>query len=400
MNNLWINKKTIMSIVLAGSIALGAYGCDLSVKNSDEKTPQNTEIPCDINNNNDNEYFNKYNQRIDLNVLNNAGYIKYQDDNMYTLIKGANIYYKDDYYITNEELADDMIMVKMLESNGIFSKVLLPNNQTGYVSNNQLIKCANLNNGDYVTIQNNIDDVLATDAYLYISNGIYIGYLTAGQTCQAISTNGEYTLIKLPDGKQGYVLNNTLTNNHKIVNGYGYISNGVSVYKNKALTELAYSNTTDQLLNVIEINGKYASVYDNNSNELLYIRTSDLNQDIVIVDLNSQRMDCYLNCELVGSWGTRSGKDETPTHTGWFDIDWETEDFSFEKYPGSHARHWIPINEFGEGIHDLVGDDEWNYGNEAYHQYGSHGCIRVPADASEFVYDNYEPGDMVLVRKK
>jgi lipoprotein-anchoring transpeptidase ErfK/SrfK len=47
-----------------------------------------------------------------------------------------------------------------------------------------------------------------------------------------------------------------------------------------------------------------------------------------------------------------------------------------------------------------VGDDEWNYGDQTYHEYGSHGCVRVPREASEFVYNNYEVGDMVLVRKK
>ena len=71
----------------------------------------------------------------------------------------------------------------------------------------------------------------------------------------------------------------------------------------------------------------------------------------------------------------------------------------FTTYRGSYASYWILINEYGEGIHDLIGDDEQNYGNEAYHEYGSHGCIRVPKEASKYVYENYDVGDMVLVHK-
>ena len=41
-----------------------------------------------------------------------------------------------------------------------------------------------------------------------------------------------------------------------------------------------------------------------------------------------------------------------------------------------------------------------NYGNEAYHIYGSHGCIRVPVEASEFIYNTSPVGTMVLVNRK
>ena len=130
------------------------------------------------------------------------------------------------------------------------------------------------------------------------------------------------------------------------------------------------------------------------------MKPNNIDKDYIIVNISSQRMDCYLDYQLVGSYPTRTGKNDTPTHEGAFDIDWKAENWEFENYPGKKAKYWISINEFGEGIHDLIGDDAQNYGNNAYQLDGSHGCIRVPATASEFVYNNYEVGDMVLVRKK
>ena len=46
-----------------------------------------------------------------------------------------------------------------------------------------------------------------------------------------------------------------------------------------------------------------------------------------------------------------------------------------------------------DNINDNIRADEENYGNEAYHKYGSHGSIRVPVEASELpVLDNLNQG--------
>ena len=155
------------------------------------------------------------------------------------------------------------------------------------------------------------------------------------------------------------------------------------------------------LVEVISVSDKYASIFDIEGCGEYYIDHEVFRDDFILVDLNNQRMECYLDYQLAGAWGTRSGKDSTPTHTGAYDIDEKLANWEFTTYPGSYAKYWMPISpETQEGIHDLVGDDEQNYGNEAYHAHGSHGCIRVPAEASKFVYDNYNVGDMVLVKKK
>ena len=402
MKNLWINKKAIISILLAGSIMVGASACG-RVKDDTDDSKDNLSIQTSdvVDVVEDTIYIDKNNQVVDLNLLINSQYKTVSGFNKYTILPGTCIYYVEDYNsIAYEEMTHDSFMVTVLEANDNYSYCLFPNNTYGYVNNSSLIKCANLQNADYVDILENNEDTLSCNAYLYHSNGLYMGYLYEGQSCYSLSTNGEYTLIKLPDGTQGYVTNRALMGDYKKIDGYAFLKKNTPVYRDTNLTDLAYNDCDDQMVSVSFINRKYAGIFDEDGHDLLYVKVTDLDDDFILVDLDSQKMNCYIDYQLVGSWGTRSGKDSSPTHTGAFDIDWKQTDFEFENYPGSHAKFWIPINEYEEGIHDLVGDDEWNYGNQAYHQYGSHGCVRVPVAASEFVYENYEVGDMVLVRKK
>ena len=413
MKKLWINKKAIFSIALAGSIMMGAHACGNTNDNtndSEDNLSIQTTVVIDTEDNlnvqttdevSDNTiYVDKNNQMISYETLNDSEYKNIEGDNRYTILPGASIYYTNGFNIVDDEIVRDLFMVNVIKTNDTYSYCLFPNNTYGYVNNNSLIKCANLSNGEYIMVENNKDDILSANAYLYNKNGLYIGYVNENEICKVIATNGEYTLINLSDGREGYVLNRSLTNNHKQINGYGYIRQGKVVYRDTNFTSAAYTVCEDLTTEVLYMNEKYAAIFDSDINDIFYIRPEDLDDDFIIVDLDTQRIDCYLDYQLAGSWGTRSGKDSSPTHAGAFDIDWKVEDFEFENYPGSHARYWIPINEYDEGIHDLMGDDEQNYGNQAYHQYGSHGCIRVPVAASEFVYNNYEVGDMVLVRKK
>jgi len=258
-----------------------------------------------------------------------------------------------------------------------------------------------VNGPAFEAIDDNKESSLANNTDLYDNDGAIICNLYENQLCSKIATNGKYTFISLSDGTTGFVLSSTLMSNYQKIDGSGFIRQGTNLYYDKEFTNLAYTVTDyDQIFYVDFTTDEYAGVFDYDGREIMYVRPSELDKDYIIVDLDSQQMDCYLDYKLVASWGTRTGKNSSPTHPGAFDIDWKAKDWEFTTYPGSYAKYWIPINEYGEGIHDLIGDDEQNYGNYAYQLDGSHGCIRVPAAASEFVYDNYEVGDMVLVRKK
>lgn len=401
MKKLWINKKAIFSIALAGSIMMGAHACgntNKDTKDSEDNLSIQTTDVIEIQDNT--MYIDKNNQMIDFGVLNESEYKDIEGDNRYTILPGANIYYTDDYNITDDEIVRDSFMVNVIKSNDTYSYCLFPNNTYGYVNNNSLIKCANLCNGEYIMVENNKEDILSTNAYLYNKNGLYIDYLYENQICNVIATNGEYTLISLSDGREGYILNKSLTNNHRQINGYGYIRSGRKIYSDTDFTNVACSIEDDQVVQVLYMNEKYVEILASNSSDIMYVRSTDLESNFIVINLNTQIMDCYLDYQIAGSWRTRTGKDSIPTNVGADDIDWKATDWEFIDYPGSHAQYLIVFNKDGQAIHDLVGDDEWNYGDQTYHQYGSHGCVRVPREASEFVYNNYEVGDMVLVRKK
>ena len=168
------------------------------------------------------------------------------------------------------------------------------------------------------------------------------------------------------------------------------------IYLDKELSNV-YRFSDDGIIYVSYITDKYAAVYCDS--KTVYVNPCDIAEDFIIVNKSTQKMYCYLDYQLAGSWDTRTGNDETPTHSGVFNIVEKIADWNFVKYPGSHADYWIAYNtKDEEGIHDLNGDDEDSYGTQAYHKYGSRGCVRTKRNGSKFVYDNYKVGDPVWVQ--
>ena len=393
-------KKKFITNVLIMSLLLG--GCGSNVKenggsNTSDREYLQNEIKCS---NEGNYYLSKSHAYIDLNVLNDSEYVSIaEDDNKYTLCEGSSIFIKDNKEIIDEIVIDSPIMVHVLEANSKYAKVLFGNDLVGYVRNISLVKCANLRNKEYSVIYDNKEMIIKNDTYAYDSVGLFLEMVPANTRCVAVASNEEYTLVTLENGENVFILSSEIDYKNIQINGYGLIKENTCAYFDNDFNNIAYNLNVGDVVYISAINNKYASVIDNELGEV-FIDINDIDSDFIIVDLDNQQMDCYLNYLPVGSWKTRTGRDSTPTHPGTFDIDWKAENWEFTTYRGSYAHHWIPINEYGEGIHDLIGDDEENYGNEAYHSYGSHGCIRVPEEASEFVYDNYEVGDYVLVRKK
>lgn len=394
-----LNKEAICSLLLTGSIVLSVNGCTRQIEKNKANKENKIEVTSEETQVREKTYINKYGKEIDLAELNTAAYILNEAAGKYTLCAGANIYFINEWNIDFEEVIDRSLMVDVVSSSDKYTVVKLPNGESGYVENGYLVKCANVNVTEY-TYFDTEDRTLATDAYLYNNAGMYIGYLHAGDTVKLNASNFEYSYVTLNDGTSGYVLDKALTGNYQTINGMAFIPQGTRVYSDKKLTKL-WRISGDEAVYVEYIANKYAAIYDTVDNTMYYVAPNAFRDDFVLVDLDSQRMECYLDYQLAGAWGTRSGRDGSPTHTGAYDIDEKITDWEFTTYPGSYAKYWIPISPVTqEGIHDLVGDDEQNYGNEAYHTHGSHGCIRVPKEASKFVYDNYEVGDMVLVRKK
>ncbi len=118
----------------------------------------------------------------------------------------------------------------------------------------------------------------------------------------------------------------------------------------------------------------------------------------VIVDKSEQQLYLYEDNELLFTTPVTTGKDSTPSDTGHFRINYKTTNVTLtdnETY-WSPVKYWMPYNG-GEGLHDA----NWRsvFGEEDYHYSGSHGCINIPPDIADDIYNNVEQGTKVLVHK-
>lgn len=125
--------------------------------------------------------------------------------------------------------------------------------------------------------------------------------------------------------------------------------------------------------------------------------TKDMENNYVIVDKSEQRLYLYNNDELLFVTPVTTGKDETPSDTGLFQV-WQRvlgkylvgEDYKV------WVDYWVAYNH-GEGLHDA----KWRsvFGTESYHTNGSHGCINIPPYLADDIYYNTSYETKVLVHK-
>lgn len=223
MQNLRINKKTLCSLFLTGTIALNTAGCTREIVKN-KKNNANIQIVEQVEPIiRQKAYVNKYGLIVNLSDMNDHAYIVLGENNKYTLCDGANIYFKGEWNIDAEEINDKPIIVTGIESNGKYTFVELPTGEKAYVDNRYLVKCANINKTAYVNYPENTYSKLNKDAYLYGNSGIYLRYLYCDETCRVNATNGEYSYITLNDGTNGYVLNDVLISDYQKVNGSAFV---------------------------------------------------------------------------------------------------------------------------------------------------------------------------------
>ncbi len=126
--------------------------------------------------------------------------------------------------------------------------------------------------------------------------------------------------------------------------------------------------------------------------------TKILEDRFVIVDKSEQQLYLYDDNELLYTTPVTTGKDSTPSDTGLFKISYKATNvtLSDNKTYWSPVRYWMPYNG-GEGLHDA----DWRtiFGTDSYHYGGSHGCINMPVDITDEIYNNVEAGTKVLVHK-
>ncbi len=197
---------------------------------------------------------------------------------------------------------------------------------------------------------------------------------------------------------------------------YGYVSDWYSYENtiiNKQLKKVVYVTSE---CNMRDENNNYISelsyldsceVYEEKENDYLvkandkigYIpkaNTCNLSYTSVVVDISDQYLKLYEGSNILLESYVVTGKDSTPSDIGLFCIyDKSTNTTLFGDNYQSYVNYWMPYNE-GEGLHDA---DGWRsyYGGEDYHDYGSHGCINLPYNTAQKIYEKVKIGDNVLV---
>lgn len=137
-----------------------------------------------------------------------------------------------------------------------------------------------------------------------------------------------------------------------------------------------------------------------------YIQTAvtydkpDWGNTYVEINLTAQHLWFYKDGKLVVDSDFVSGNisRNNGTHTGVYGITYKKRDAILGENSGASYRSpvsfWMPFNG-NEGMHDA----SWRskFGGNIYKTNGSHGCINLPHDAAEKIYNNIEAGVAVVV---
>lgn len=124
---------------------------------------------------------------------------------------------------------------------------------------------------------------------------------------------------------------------------------------------------------------------------------NDLGNTYIEVDMGEQKLYFYKEDELLVETDIVSGdlalNRDTPP--GVFTIYYKTRN-TVLRGPGyaQRVRRWMAVNG-GIGLHDASWRDE--FGGEIYKTDGSHGCINLPDDAADIIYDNAKIGTPVVM---
>lgn len=125
--------------------------------------------------------------------------------------------------------------------------------------------------------------------------------------------------------------------------------------------------------------------------------TQELTDVFVVIDLSDQRLWLYEDNELLLSTSVVTGTNDTPTRKGLFKIySKQTNRYLTGEDYHVHVNYWMPFDG-GIGMHDA----SWRkkFGDDIYIKNGSHGCVNIPSNIADDIYEKVEVGTKVLVHK-
>ncbi len=134
-----------------------------------------------------------------------------------------------------------------------------------------------------------------------------------------------------------------------------------------------------------------------------YVKKSDmgtLTDTAVVIDISAQTLTVYSGNKIVLTSPIVSGKDNEERHSdlGIFTVKYKEKDtyLTDGSTYNSHVDYWMPYNG-GEGMHDA----QWRsrFGGDIYKTNGSHGCINLPLEKAAELYNTIHTNDNVLVKR-
>lgn len=181
-------------------------------------------------------------------------------------------------------------------------------------------------------------------------------------------------------------------------NKYGYIKNDTSI--NSISLEEIGSISKYQLVNIDwETNEFYHGKMDDNSYG--FFDKDDIEilpSKFVEVDIDSQTVNLYSDENIILTTDVTTGRENKyDTRLGYFYVYYKQYD-TFLVGPGYklHVDYWIPFDG-GIGFHDAFWRSE--FGGDIYKTNGSHGCVNMPHEAAQTLYNNIDANTRVLVHK-
>ncbi|MDP4147081.1 MAG: L,D-transpeptidase/peptidoglycan binding protein [Bacillota bacterium] len=124
--------------------------------------------------------------------------------------------------------------------------------------------------------------------------------------------------------------------------------------------------------------------------------TNDIGNCYVEIDISRQHLWFYKNGSLVveGSVVTGNLSLNHGTPAGVYKLKYKERDATL-KGPGYSVpvSFWMPFNE-GIGLHDATW--RWDFGGDIYKTNGSHGCVNLPYNLAQTIFNNVDDGTPVV----
>lgn len=124
--------------------------------------------------------------------------------------------------------------------------------------------------------------------------------------------------------------------------------------------------------------------------------SSEIPNTYAEVSINDQHVWWYEDGELVMDSGCVTGlKGKMDTPTGVYFIFQKANNVTFPV--GGSSKNWMKFTKRGHGLHDATWRSANQFGTDRYKLGGSHGCINLPLDFANDLYDKVDIGTCVVI---